>query len=593
MNSITRKITLCIALFSTLLLAFSLVGCTRNSGGNENVLNRSLTANLKGMDPIYASDLYTNEVISNMYETLLQYHYLKRPLELEPLLAAEMPKVSKDGLTHTFKIKKGVKFHDNEAFPEGKGRDLTSKDFIYAWKRLADPRNASDGFWIFDGKIKGLNEWREKIRKGEADYDTEIEGLQAPDDQTLVIKLTKPYFQLHYVLAMPYSAPVAREVVEKYGKEFLNHPVGTGPYVLDSWTRNSKVVLTKNPNWHGGKYPSEGEEGDKEAGLLKDAGKDLPFIDKVVFHEIIEDQPRWLNFMRGDLDFAGIPKDNFDSTVKGDKLSEDLTSKGISLIITEEPDVTYTAFNMLDPVLGKNVNLRRAISHAMDTKTLLEKFYNGRGIPAHSPIPPGIDGYEKDFVNPYKKFDLEAAKSYLKKAGYPNGKGLPTIEYSTTNSTTARQMAEYVQQNLAAIGINLKINATSWPQFTDKIRDKKAQMWGIAWSADYPDAENFLQLLYGQNISPGPNGSNYQNKEFDRLYEQALKLPPGPKRTELYKKMKRIFVEDLPWITGIHRKGYVLSHDWVENFKPHAIINGNAKYLKIDAKKKAELKEKL
>lgn len=592
MNTVIRKIALFTSFISILFLAFSLTSCTKKSGEDENTLNRALTANLKGMDPIYASDLYTNEVISNIYETLLQYHYLKRPLELEPLLAAEMPKVSEDGLTHTFKIKKGAKFQDNEAFPEGKGRQVTSSDFIYAWKRLADPRNASDGFWIFDGKIKGLNEWRDKVGKGEADYDTEIEGLKAPDEETLVITLTKPYFQLHYVLAMPYSAPVAKEVVEKYGKEFLNHPVGTGPYMLESWTRNSKVVLVKNPNWHGGKYPSSGAEDEAEE-LLEDAGKDLPFIDKIVFHEIIEDQPRWLNFMRGDLDFAGIPKDNFDSTVKGDTLSEDFIKKGMKLDITEEPDVTYTAFNMLDPLLGKNLNLRKAISHAMDTNTLLEKFYNGRGIIAHSPIPPGIDGYEKDFKNPYKEFNLGAAKAYLEKAGYPGGKGLPTIEFSTTNSTTARQMAEYTQQNLAAIGINLKINATSWPQFTDKIRDKKAQMWGIAWSADYPDAENFLQLLYGKNISPGPNGANYQNKDFDNLYEQALKLPPGPKRTELYKGMKRIFVEDLPWITGIHRKGYTLYHGWLKNFKNHAIINGDAKYWKIDLKKKAELKDKL
>ncbi len=580
-------------LFAALFAVIGLSGCTKKSSGNENSLNRALTANLKGMDPIFASDLYSNQVISNMYETLLQYHYLKRPLELEPLLAREMPTVSKDGLTHTFKIKKGVRFHDDEAFPEGKGRELKAADFIYAWKRLADPRNASDGFWIFDGKIKGLNEWREKVGKGEVDYDTPVEGLQAPDDETLVVKLTGPYFQLHYVLAMPYSAPVAREAVEKYDKEFLNHPVGTGPYKLESWTRNSKVVLVKNPAWHGGKYPTEGEAGDEENGLLEDAGKDLPFVDKVVFHEIIEDQPRWLNFLRGDLDFTGIPKDNFDSSVKGDALAEEFTKKGMKLNISEEPDVTYTAFNMLDPVLGKNLNLRKAISHAMDTDTLLEKFYNGRGITAHSLIPPGIDGYSKDFVNPYKKFDLDAAKSYLEKAGYPGGKGLPTIEYSTTNSTTARQMAEYVQQNLAAIGINLKISATSWPQFTDKIRDKRAQMWGIAWSADYPDAENFLQLLYGPNESPGPNGSNFKNKKFDELYEKALRLPPGPERTKLYTEMKKIFVEELPWITSIHRKGYVPYHGWLKNFKTHAILNGDTKYLRIDLEQKAKLRENL
>ncbi|MAV91002.1 MAG: hypothetical protein CL676_06245 [Bdellovibrionaceae bacterium] len=569
------------------------LGCTKKNSAKENVLNNAITANLKGMDPIYANDAYSNQVISNIYEPLFEYHYLKRPLELQPLVASAMPTASKDGLTHTIKIKKGIKFQDDEAFPEGKGRDLTAKDFIYSWKRLADPANQSDGFWIFDGKIKGLNEWREKMGKGEASYEDEIEGLQAPDDETLVIKLTKPYFQLYYVLAMNYSAPVPKEAVDKYGKEFINHPVGTGPFKLDSWTRNSKVVLVKNPTWHGGKYPSEGEEGDDARGLLKDAGKDLPFVDKVVYSEIIEDQPRWLNFMKGKLDIVIIPKDNFDTSVSGDKLSKDLTDKGLKLEINEEPDVTYMAFNMLDPILGKNLELRRAISLATDTNTLLERFYNGRGVNALSPIPPGIDGYDKDFKNPYKEFNIEKAKEHLKKAGYPDGKGLPEFEYSTTNSTTARQMAEYTQQNLAALGIKIRIAATSWPQFTDKLREKKAQMWGIAWSADYPDAENFLQLLYGKNVSPGPNSANYVNKKFDELYEKALKLPPSPERTVIYKQMKEIFVQDLPWIPNIHRKAYVLYHGWIENYKRHAIINGEAKYIRVNLNQKAKLAEKL
>jgi len=588
-HSLTRYALTAITLAT---LAVNL-GCTKKSASKENVINQAITANLKGMDPIFASDLYSNTVVANIFEPLFQYHYLKRPLELEPLVAASMPSVSKDGLVHTIKIKKGVKFQDHEAFPEGKGRDLVAKDFIYSWKRLADPKNQSDGFWIFDGKIKGLNEWRDKMAKGEASYEDSIEGLQAPDDETLVITLLKPYFQLYYVLAMPYSAPVPKEVVEKYGKEFINNPIGTGPYKLDSWTRNAKVVLIKNPNWHGGKYPTEGEPEDEARGLLADAGKDLPFADKLVYFEIVEDQPRWLNFMKGQLDLLPIPKDNFDSTIKDGALSEEMVKKGIRLEVSEEPDVTYTAFNMLDPILGKNVELRRAIAMATDTNTLLEKFYNGRGVSAHSPIPPGVDGYDKDFVNPYKEFSIEKAKEHLKKAGYPDGKGLPVLEFATTNSTTARQMAEFTQQNLAAVGIKIKINATSWPQFTDKIREKKAQMWGIAWGADYPDAENFLQLLYGPNSSPGPNGSNYKNKAFDELYEKALKLPPGPERTALYKKMKDIYVQDLPWITNIHRKGYWLFHGWLKNYKRHAIINGESKYLRIDLDKKAELSEKL
>jgi ABC-type transport system substrate-binding protein len=591
MNEIIKKLSLGAAGLCFVMAGLS--GCTKKSTAGENALNLSLTANLKGMDPIYANDLYSNLVISNIYETLFQYQYLKRPLELEPQLADGMPQVSKDGLVHTFKIKAGIKYQDSEAFPEGKGRELKAQDFVYAWKRLADPRNKSDGFWIFDGKIKGFNEWRDQVSQGKADYDTPVEGLKTPDDHTLVITLTKPYYQLYYVLAMPYSAPIPEEAIKKYDKEFLNHPVGTGPFMMESWTHNSQVVLVKNPNWRGEKYPTSGENGDEENGLLADAGKALPFADKVIFREITEDQPRWLNFMKGELDYIGIPKDNFDSTVQGDSLNADMQGKGIKLSISESPDVTYIAFNMEDSLLGKNLHLRRAISYAMDTKTLLDKFYNGRGIPAESPIPPGIDGYEKDFKNPYAEYSVEKAKEELKKAGFPDGKGLPVIEYSTTNTTTARQMAEYTQQNLEAIGVKIRINATSWPQFTDKIRDKKAQMWGIAWSADYPDAENFLQLLYGKNVSPGPNGANYKSKKFDDLYEKALKLPPGKERTDIYHQMRDIFVQDLPWIVNIHRKDYLLYHGWLKNFKYNPIINGTAKYLRVDLKEKAAQMEKL
>lgn len=580
-------------LITSLIFSLMLVGCTRKTKDAENTLNVQVSANIKGLDPIFASDTYSNLAVSQMFEGLVHYNYLKRPLVLQPLVAAELPQVSADGLTHTFKIRPGIKFHDSEAFPGGKGREVTAEDFIYSWKRLADPRNQSEGFWIFDDKIVGLNEWRDKVSKGEADYTTPIEGLQTPEKNILVIKLKKPYYQLHYVLAMGYTSVVPKEAVEKYGKEFLNHPVGTGPFKFESWVRNSQVVMVRNPNWNIHTFPQEGEATDTENGLLKDAGQKIPFVDKVVLQEMVEDQPRWLNFMKGNLDFVGIPKDNFDSAVKSDKVAPELEAKGVKLVISREPDVTYTAFNMLDPVLGKNENLRKAISHAYDTDTLIQKFYNGRAIVAHSPIPPDVDSYDPNFKNPYKEFNISKAKEFLAKAGYPEGKGLPTLEYSTTNSSTARQMAEYFKQNMESIGLKVNIVTSSWPQFSDKVRDKKAQVWGIAWLADYPDAENFLQLLYGKNISPGPNGANYKNKAFDELYEKASKLPPGEERTKLYQQMRDLVVKDSPWVPSAHRLAYFVKHNWLHNFKYHSIVNDYFKYLKIDGKDRAEKKAKL
>lgn len=571
----------------------SMTGCTKKGRDAENTLNVSVSSNLKGLDPAQASDLYANFVVSQIFEGLFHYNYLKRPLQLEPLIAAEMPKISEDGLTHTIKIKPGVHFHDSDVFPDGKGREVTAEDFIYSFKRVADPANLSEGFWIFDGKIVGINDWRDKLAKGETNYSTPVEGLQAPDKYTLVIKLTKPYYQLHYVLAMGYASVVPKEAVDKFGKEFINHPVGTGPFKFESWTRNSQVVLVKNPNWNLHTYPTEGDSDDQPSGRLADAGKKLPFVDKVVIQEIIEDQPRWLNFMKGNIDYVGIPKDNFDSSVQNDKVSKELQDKGILLSITREPDVTYTAFNMLDPVLGKNENLRKAIATAYDTETLIQKFYNGRAVVAHSPIPPDVDGYDPNFKNPYKDFSVSKAKEFLAKAGFPEGKGAPTIEYSTTNSSTARQMAEYFKQNMEKIGLKVNIITTSWPQFTTKIREKKAQVWGIAWSADYPDAENFLQLLYGQNISPGPNGSNYKNKEFDELYDKAAHLAPGPDRSKLYQQMRDIAVRDIPWVPSAHRLAYYTYHSWLKNFKHHSIIPDNLKYLRIETQGRAEAKAKL
>lgn len=576
-------------------LGFALVlapGCTCSKKTEiENTISTELKANVKGLDPIYANDVYASEVIAQMFDTLYQYHYLKRPLEIEPLLAESLPQVSEDGLTQTVKLKKGVKFHDSEVFPDGKGRELTAEDFVYSFKRVADPRNQSDGFWIFDGKIKGLEEWREKVQKGEADYDTPIEGFQAPDKYTLVFKLTRPYYQLQYVLTMAYAAPVPKEAIEKYGKEFLNHPVGTGPFVFESWTRGNKIELVKNPNWHGGKYPTEGEPGDAEKGLLEDAGKDLPFADKLVFYEMVEDQPRWLNFMKGNLDSVSIPKDNYDSAIADKKLRSDFKDKGIQLHTTMEQDLTYVAFNMLDPILGKNVDLRRAMSYASNVDVLIDKFYNGRAIPAEGPIPPDVDGYQPDFDNPNREYNLEKAKAALEKAGFPGGKGLPEFTYSATNSSTARQMAEFFKQNMEAIGIKMNIKTMSWPQFTQEIREKKGQVWGVAWLADYPDAENFLQLLYGPNISPGPNGANFQNKEFDRLYEKAATLAPGPERTALYHQMRDIFVREMPWIPHTHRLGYYLYHSWVKNYKRHNIISNGQKYLRVDLDQKKKMKE--
>jgi oligopeptide transport system substrate-binding protein len=563
-------------------LFFALAGCTLKSHKElPNALHLVSETKIKGLDPIYSDDSYSALVVGQIYETLLEYHYLKRPYTLIPNLAESMPEISADGLTYTFHLKKGILFQDDPCFKatNGKGRELVAEDVIYSFKRLADPKLASTGWWILDEKIVGLNSWRGEGAK----YSKSIEGLKALDRYTLQIKLVKRSPQFLPLLAMQFAGIVPQEAVEFYGKEFLNHGVGTGPFRLTEYNPNSKIILGRNPTYRKEYYPAEGAPGDREAGLLADAGKTLPLADQLVIQVFVERQPKWLTFMSGKIDLIAIPKDNFaEAITPGKELNAELAKKGIKLFKGPALDVTHATFNMEDPLLGKNKYLRQAMSLAYDQATQIELFYNGRAIPAQGPIPIGIFGYDPSLKNPYRQFSLAKAKELLEKAGFPEGKGLPPLEYATTADSTGRQGAEYFQKMMAAIGVKLNISAYSWPQFIETIKNKKAQIWEYAWIADYPDAENFFQLFYSKNASPGANDSNYSNPEFDQLYEKSLALGEGAERAKLYQKMVALLIEDCPWIFGAHRLNYVLIQPWLKNYKPSDFNYTRYKYYRVE-----------
>jgi ABC-type transport system substrate-binding protein len=559
-------------------------GCTKkNQLDPTNTFYTFSIAKIKGLDPIFSDDIYSAIEAARVYETLLQYSYLKRPYALEPCLAESMPTISKDGKTYTFKLKKGVVFQDDKAFKAsaGKGRELVADDFIYSFKRLADPKLNSPQWWLLDGKIVGLNQWRDaQAKNAKTDYSAAIPGLKALDSHTLEIKLTVRSYQFIYALAMVSTAAVAKEVVDEYGPEFLNHPVGTGPFKLAEYNPQAKIVYVKNPTFRKELFPADGAD----AEMAADVGKPLPLLDKIVMTVYVESQPQWLNFMQGNLDVSSIPKDNFSEAIdkKTGELSAELKKKGIVLAKDTMLDVTHTSFNMMDPLVGKNKYLRQAISMAVNTEEEIQLFYNGRAISAQGPIPPGMNGYDPALKNPYKVFNVAKAKELLKKAGYPDGKGLPPLEFLSLADTNTRQMTEYFQKSLEAIGIKLKVQTYSWPEFQASIKNKKGQLWGYAWQGDYPDAENFLQMFYGKNISPGANDSNYVNPEYDRLYEKALTLPDSPARTALYKKMAAIVMEDTPWVFGLHRLNYTLKYKWVKDYRYHEFPYGMSKYYRID-----------
>lgn len=572
------------------VLIFS--SCTKKKDINSKILNLAVTAEIKGMDPIYASDVYSGNEIARVYEGLFEYHYLKRPYTLVPNLAESLPEVSKDGLTYTVKIKKGVMFHDDAAFINGKGRELVASDFVYSIMRLADSKLQGLGWWVLQGKVAGLDAWREKYEAADkVDYSDKIEGLQALDKYTLQFKLVKPFPQFLYSLAMPFTYVVAREVVEKYGKEFINHPVGTGPFILPEFKQSNKIVYKKNPNYRKVLFPSEASEEFEK--YLGDAGKQLPLVEEIIVNIMKEEQPRWLSFSKGKLDYISIPKDNFESVITPDKgLVDDFQKKGVSLIRSTGLDLAYIAFNH-DLELFKNLKLRRAMSLAYNPVESNKLFYNNTATPAQSIVPPGIAGHIPGLQNPYMGQKIENAKKLLSEAGYPNGKGLPEITYDCPSNTTSRQMGEFFKKQMSLIGINVKVVTNPWPQLQAKINNRQVMLFGIGWGADYPDAENFLQLLYGPNKSPGANGSGYDNPIFNRLYKLASTLQDSPERTALYEKMNRMAMEEIPVIFGMHRQNFILHNGWLRNYIASDFDWGSAKYLNVDINKKKELLKKL
>lgn len=556
----------------------------------KNVYRGALSSNLKTFDPAQASDSYSNQCQFQIFECLYEYKYLARPYDVQPCLASSLPEVGDSGRTYTIHLRSDVEFQDDKCFPGGKGRRVTAQDFIYSVKRMTDVRTQTFGWWIFDGKVRGLDAFREASEQlpplpdsmHPALYDREVEGLRALDDTTVQIELTRPYPYFKYILAMPYAAIIPHEAVEFYGEEFMNHPVGTGPFVLKEWRRGLRLVFERNPKYHHGFYPTQGEPGDSAAGLLADAGKPLPFLDRAEFYIYEETQPMWLNFLRGNLDRSGIPKDNYSQAITAQGLRPDLVQKGIQAHRMQELDISYICFNMDDSVFARDRKLRQAMQLAYDVETVIERFYNGLGIRAQSPVPPGLFGYDSTFRDPYCRFDPGAARKLLAEDGHPGGAGLPELSYLTVAGTDARQRGEHFVQNMADIGVRVKVESCTWPEYLERLRRKKFQLVGSSWSADYPDPENFLQLLYGPNAPPGENNASYSNPEYDSLYRRMAVMSDSPERLSIIQRMKSIVAEDCPWILISHRTTEILAYDRVHNIKSHPILEAPLKYYRVD-----------
>lgn len=573
----------------------------------DKVLRIPMTTSGPGtLDPIMGSTTYENRAVSCLYETLLQYKYLKRPLELEPLLLAEMPEVTEGGKHWKFRLQPGITFHDDPCFPGGQGREVTAKDVLYSWRRLADPSSRYKSWWLVEGLIKGFNEYKdEQAKRVDAgqkfDYDAPVEGFKVIDDHTFTVELNEPNQQFIWRLAMFQLSVVPREAVEKYGDAFAGHPVGTGPFILrneSDWVRNARMTVHKNPEYRPAQYPDEWMPEDEALGLHTPAGQTIPFVDSIEFTFFVEAQPRWLEFKAGNLDHSTVGQSEFPEAFsqRTKELKRSWSAKGIREVKVPLLDFIFRNFNMEDPLVGwdngnpKKKALRQAFNLAMDWDEMNETLYNGLAIAYDGPIPPGLDGHPNntDHRAPYSTRgpNYELARQKLREAGYEvvDGKvvGLPVIDMYTSNGQESVRIVEMMKRNLAEVGIRINERYLDFAPLMEVVDNKKAQFFSFAWGSDYPDAENNLALFYGPNKSPGANHSNYDNPAYNELYEQIRTMPAGPERTAVYEQMRDMLIEDAPFCGSLARIRQYVIQPWCLNFKPTEDFFTYFKYLDVD-----------
>ncbi len=666
----------------TIITSLMLMGCDDLQLNNpypdeetgQSILYSSFAERPKHLDPAvsYSSNEYA--LIGQIYEPPLQYHYLKRPYVLEPLSAQKMPTIhyyDVDGnqLAENVEIEKiayteylidllpGMKYQPHPAFAkdsqgeflfhqlteeqlediasladfkETDTRRVVAEDYVYQIKRLAYPKIHSPIAELMKQHIVGLKDFSKAVADKQLleIKDTSISGVEAINQNQYQIRIKGKYPQFKYWLAMPFFAPMPWEADAFYNQQGLIdknitldwYPVGSGPYMLTENNPNRRMILEKNPHYHPAHYPTEGDPGDAEQGLLKDAGKLLPFIKKVVFILERETIPYWNKFLQGYYDASGIASDSFDMAIQfsgqgAAELTPELKSKGIQLQTAVAASTYYMGFNMLDPVVGglteRARKLRQAIAIAMDYEEYIAIFMNGRGMAAQGVLPPGIYGYQegKQGINPYvydwvngyaRRKPVSVAKKLMAEAGYANaidpatGEALILYFDTAASGPDDRSRLNWYRKQFEKLGIQLVIRATDYNRFQQKMRSGNAQIFMWGWNADYPDPENFFFLLYGGNSKvkyAGENAANYQNPEFDRLFEKMRNMENGPERFQIIQKMQEIVRRDAPWLFGLHPKNFSLYHSWHQNLKPNLMANNRIKYTRIEAQKRAELRK--
>ena len=626
------------------VLALFLAACSNDpyppEPPGEKILYSSFTEAPRTLDPATAYTTVAHSITGAVYGTLLEYHFLKRPLELIPGLAIALPEVEDLGegrSRYRFQLREGLLFADDDCFalstPDARTREVVMGDVAFQLMRLADPKVGSPVIEPF-ANIEGFQAFGEALAERRGADETfaalpvheqyaaigGIRGLATPSPYTLEVTLHRPYPQIRYWFAMEFSTPVPWEAIAWYDGQdgrprFDDHPVGTGPFYLAEYDKHARYVLEKNPNWFGVRnpdwrapsavFPEPADEEDVASGRGEYAGRSLPLIDRVIVVREKESIPRFNKFLQGYYDASGIIKESFDSVVVEGGLSDEMEEMGMRLGKSVSPDVFYIGFNFDDEVIGRaggerSRKLRQAMSLALDVDEFLRIFNNGRGVVAQSPLPPGIYGYDPDYANPNRRFDLERARRLMIEAGYPGGVDPETGEalelgFDTANTTTAGlNQVRFFTNAWREIGIDVEIRPTNYNQFQDKIRRGDYQVFQFGWVADYPDPENFFFLLWSnmaRSVSGGPNATNFMDDRFDELFVSMKARENGPDRIAEIREMRSILERERPWIELFHREDYSLYQGWVKNVKPMGLSVPTYQYRDLDPEARRALRE--
>jgi len=540
-----------------------------------------------GFDPAQLSDLYSRTVTAHIFEQLYTYDHLARPYKVRPRLAVGMPEVSADFRTWTVRLRPGIYFSDDPAF-KGVRRELVAADVVYTLTRIFDPALKSPSYSTLQEEgISGLEALRRRALQGKQPFDggQAVEGLQALDRYTVQFRLDKPRPRfLTAVLANgDIFGIVAREVVEAYGDRIMEHPVGTGPFVLKQWRRSSLIVLERNPGFREEHYDAAPAAGDAQgqAWLARLKGRRLPMVDRVEISIIEEGQPRWLAFLNAQHDLLQVvPPEFAPLAVPNGELAPNLAKRGIGLQRQLQSDSFMTVYNMKNAIVGgytpAQVALRRALSLAYDAQAEAVLIRRGQAIAAQSVVTPFTSGYDPAYRSENADFDIPRARALLDLYGYvdrdgdgwrerPDGSPL-TIELSTPSDQIYRQLAELRQKGMTALGVRLRVTVGSWAEQLKAARAGHFMVWYVGSTATTPDGQGALERDYGP-AAGGANLASFQLPAFDRVYEQLKLLPDGPEREALFNQAKNLIVAYAPYKASVHRVVSDLYQPWLIGYR--------------------------